>query len=318
MTNISTNNLPQYCAVIRTLGRAGSKYQTLLDSLKSQTHPPKRIIVYLAEGYDLPKETIDIEEIVSTPKGMVAQRALPYNEVDTEWMLMLDDDISIASDGVERMFREMLLLNADVCAVDAYDHSLIHFPQKMAMAILLSSFPRFFNSKKGYSVTCTGGDMYNPSPRKDFAWSTTNSGMAFFCRKKDFLSIRYHEELWLDQSPYAIPDDKVMFYKMHLHGLKILTHYHSGFTHLDAGTSVTGERAAKIAYSMARNNKIFYDLYVWPNLPAWKKPIARILNLYRKIVGSIYGYVKGNANKAEIEKGYRDAIEFIRQRNGEQ
>ena len=43
-----------YCAVIRTLGRAGAKYQALLDSLVRQTLQPSRILVYLAEGYDAP------------------------------------------------------------------------------------------------------------------------------------------------------------------------------------------------------------------------------------------------------------------------
>ena len=39
----------KYTAVIRTLGKAGVKYQTLLDSLCAQTIQPEAIIVYLAE-----------------------------------------------------------------------------------------------------------------------------------------------------------------------------------------------------------------------------------------------------------------------------
>ena len=67
----------EYTVVIRTLGKAGGKYQKMLDSLKSQTMPPKEIIVYIAEGYDIPKETIGVERYVYVKKGMVAQRALP-------------------------------------------------------------------------------------------------------------------------------------------------------------------------------------------------------------------------------------------------
>ena len=48
----------KYTAVIRTLGKAGKKYQTLLDSLDKQTIPPVQILVYIAEGYTIPKETI--------------------------------------------------------------------------------------------------------------------------------------------------------------------------------------------------------------------------------------------------------------------
>ena len=54
----------EYTAVIRTLGKAGEKFQTLLDSLVSQVIPPKEIIVYIAEGYPIPKETCGKEKYV--------------------------------------------------------------------------------------------------------------------------------------------------------------------------------------------------------------------------------------------------------------
>ena len=38
-----------YTAVIRTLGKAGEKYQTLLESLDRQTIQPSKILVYIAE-----------------------------------------------------------------------------------------------------------------------------------------------------------------------------------------------------------------------------------------------------------------------------
>lgn len=94
-----------YCVAIRTLGTAGEKYQTLLDSLKSQTFPPKHILVYIAEGYDLPKETIGFEEYIRTPKGMIAQRSLPFSEIDTDYVLFCDDDLYLPPNYVEKMFE---------------------------------------------------------------------------------------------------------------------------------------------------------------------------------------------------------------------
>ena len=76
----------EYTAVIRTLGMAGKKYQKLLDSLNQQTIQPLKILVYIAEGYAIPEETIGNEEYIYVKKGMVAQRALPYDEVDTEYI----------------------------------------------------------------------------------------------------------------------------------------------------------------------------------------------------------------------------------------
>ena len=303
-----------YCAVIRTLGKAGNKYQQLLESLQNQTYKPSKIIVYLAEGYERPAETIGVEHIVYVPKGMVAQRALPYDEVDTEWMLMLDDDVAIEPDGVERLFKALENSKADVIGCDFFPHHSLPLSTRVAMALLLTSIPRIGQRNRGYTVNCLGTDCYNPKP-KDIAWSSTNAGPAMLCRKKDFLKIKFEEDLWLDQSPYAIPEDKVMFYKMHLSGLKILTHYNSGFTHLDAGSAMTSDRQVKTAYSMARNNHIFYQIYIWPNLSIWKKPIARLLQAYQKLAASIYSAIGDlrvyNLN-AYRRQGLRDAKNFLK------
>lgn len=307
-------SLPAYTAVIRTLGTAGDKYLRLLDSLLSQTHRPNKILVYLAESYQKPKETIGIEQIIYVKKGMVAQRALTYDEVETEWMLMLDDDMAIEPDGVEKLFNAIIDTGADVCAVDGFPHHTIPFKTKLAMALLLTSVPRIGGVNLGYSVSCIGTDIYNPSPTKDYAWSTTNSGNAILCRKQDFLKISFEDDLWLDSSPYAIPEDKVMFYKMHLKGLKILTHYNSGFTHLDAGTSVTGdEREARIEYSSARNNQIFYKLYVWPNLKIGQKAAAVLLRTYQKIAMALFSIFTGRVKfHSSRVKGRADARVFLK------
>ena len=53
---------PQYCVAIRTLGTAGEKYRQTLLSLQQQTIPPNKILVYIAQGYPIPQETIGIEE----------------------------------------------------------------------------------------------------------------------------------------------------------------------------------------------------------------------------------------------------------------
>lgn len=58
----------EYTAVIRTLGTAGEKYQTLLDSLNRQTIQPSKILVYIAEGYTMPKETIGKEQYIYVKK----------------------------------------------------------------------------------------------------------------------------------------------------------------------------------------------------------------------------------------------------------
>lgn len=247
---------------------------------------------------------------------MVAQRALPYVEVDTEWILFLDDDIAIEPDGVERMFAATLAHNADGCAFDAFPHDKMPLKMRIAMMLLLSSVPRIGGKEKGYTVNCIGKDVYNPRPTSNVAWSTTNAGGAFICRKQDFINIHFEDDLWLDDAPNAIPDDKVMFFKMHLCGLKLLTHYNSGFKHLDAGTSLmTGDKASKLAYSSARNNYIFNELYVKPNLKAAQKLCAFILNAIRKPTAWLYERAINRGRYcADIKRGINDAKLYLKTR----
>ena len=91
----------EYCVAIRTLGTAGEKYQTLLDSLVAQTLPP------------VPQETVGVEEIVRCEKGMVTQRSLPFEEVDTDYILCLDDDLYLPPTLVEGLFEVLIKNNAD-------------------------------------------------------------------------------------------------------------------------------------------------------------------------------------------------------------
>ena len=125
----------EYTAVIRTLGTAGAKYQQLLDSLQAQSVVPKAIVVYIAEGYPLPKETIGTERYVYVKKGMVAQRALPYDEVQTEWMLFLDDDLYLPPNFVEKLYGQLIENNADVISPDVFPNDKRPFSGKVMMAI---------------------------------------------------------------------------------------------------------------------------------------------------------------------------------------
>lgn len=308
------DKLPAYTAVVRTLGIAGEKYQTLLNSLNKQSHPPTAVLVYLAEGYQKPKETIGTEKIIIVPKGMVAQRALDYDEVLTEWILFLDDDMEIAFDGVERILRDTIANNADVCAIDGFPHHLLPRLVKIKMALLLSAIPRIGKPHMGYTVGIGDVEYYNNNPTSDYAWSTTNSGNAFICKKDDFKKVNFKEDIWLDEAPYAYPEDKVMFYKMHLAGLKILTHYTSGFIHLDAGTAMQGERATKMAFSAARNNYIFEHLYLLPYYSRTKRCIYHALHFIRTFCNapvSLVKKIKGQSFSKERKDGINSAKSFL-------
>ena len=255
----------EYSAVIRTLGRAGDKYQQLLDSLEAQTIKPKNVLVYIAEGYPLPKETIGTEHYIYVKKGMVAQRALPFDEVETEWMLFLDDDVYLPSNAVEKLFLELQQYSGQVIAPCTFYNHLQNPKRKLVKYLTGKEISLFHNKRWGYKVIRTAGFAYNNNPARPVYESQTNAGPCFLCRKKDFLSISYADELWLDKTFYALPDDQVMFYKMYKKGLKLLTSYDSGIVHLDAGTTMQSnpERECRLVYSEYRNKLIFWHRFIF-------------------------------------------------------
>lgn len=310
----------EYTAVIRTLGKGGGYYQKTLDSLIYQSVPPSAIIVYIAKGYALPQETVLREQYVYVKKGMVAQRALQYKEVKTEYILFLDDDVYLPPTGVEILSHELQQYKGDVISPYVFCNHKKSIKEKIRLTIFGREVCRLFGSKWGLKVLSTAGFSYINNPQKAVYESQTNAGPCFLCKKEDFLNIKYEDELWLDETPYAFPDDQVMFYKMYLNGLKILTSYDSGIVHLDAGSS-TGyvDRTCKVIYSEYRNKLIFWYRFIYSNeknylLRLWK--IACITYVYGlQSINAIYKLLKGRKAETRIFfLGIKDALIFIRNR----
>ena len=194
---------------------------------------------------------------------MVAQRALPYDEVETEWMLFLDDDVFLPPYAVETLYRQLKEKGADVISPDVFSNAKRPLVAELLMTLSGRMRARRGDNKWGYKVMRTAGYSYNANPVLPTYWSQINAGPCFFCRKNDFLKIHFEEELWMDQQKYALGDDQVMFYKMHLCGLKILTSYNSGILHLDAGASRTQEKEENIIYSDFRFKTIFWHRFIF-------------------------------------------------------
>lgn len=312
----------EYTVVIRTLGTAGECYQQTLNSLLEQTIKPTGIIVYIADGYVIPQETIGIEQYVYVKKGMVAQRALPYDEVSTEYILFLDDDVYLPPTGVETLYNEMMEHNAQVISPCTFSNHKASWKSKFVQSLMGKEVTRLWGDRWAYKVLRTGGFSYNNNPVKPVYESTTNAGPCFFCKKSDFLKIRYEEDIWLDETPYALPDDQVMFYKMYLYGLKVLTSFDSGIVHLDAGSTMlaSNDKLLKVIYSEFRNKTIFWYKYLYAQE---KNVLMKFWCLlcfgYMLAVQYLRSLVKlFKGKKAEVEafrKGLVDGMTNIRKTN---
>lgn len=252
-----------YTVVVRTLGTAGYKYQRLLDSINRQTIQPEKILIYIAEGYPLPKETIGREEYIYVKKGMVAQRALDYKDVNSKYILFLDDDLFFPEDTVEKMFLLLKGNNGDVISPDIFPNANRTFIAELLMTISGRMRARINDNYWGYKVMRNSGYSYNKNPKNDILFSQTNAGACFLITKEDFLRISFQEELWMDNQKYALGDDQVMFYKMFLNGLKILTWYNHGFIHLDAGNNMDKSKKKDLIYSDFRFKTIFWHRFIY-------------------------------------------------------
>jgi len=279
MTRKRTENIKgkedrDYCVCIRTLGKAGEKYQTLLDSLKRQTVQPKKILVYIPYGYDLPKETIGVEQYVRCEKGMVYQRSLPFDEVDTNWILFLDDDVYMEDDAVESLFSGLEAGHGDAISANVFRVQEAGWLEKLKAAMVFT-FPRFDD---GWAIKLwrNGSHTYNSNPTRPVLPSQSAAGPTLLVRKKAFQSIHYSDERWMDAFRYPLGEDMALAYKLYLYGYRLLVHYDAGCVHLDAKTgnetnSLERFRIVQTVW-LVRWYRIFYNL----KHSTWKSKVLAV------------------------------------------
>lgn len=240
----------KYCAVIRTLGKAGEKYQRELNSLCRQTIQPEKILVYIPEGYPLPKETCGMEEYVRSPRGMVTQRSLPFNEVNTEYILFLDDDIELPADGVERLLQVMESKGADCVIPRIYRHDKDSFFQKM-FGYFHSGQLIHHDHQWDVKIRRDGAFSFCSGQSNEPKLTQSGAGACCLCKIGVYRSIHFESERWVDGFRFASGDDQLFYYKMFVQGYKLITVFHSGIVHLDARSAYRPDTSLKQRYQKA-------------------------------------------------------------------
>lgn len=226
--------LPEYCVAIRTLGKAGDLFVDLIKSLKNQTHLPKAIFVYIAEGFRQPDSVAD-EIYITCQKGMVRQRAQQYDEIDTEFILFCDDDVYLPPDSVQKLFEALSEHHADCIAPKVFLQHKGSLSQKIIQGCFALALPSFF-AKYAVRIRMSSHFSYalrpmNVMPTQSFA------GPCFLAKKSVFLSVHMDEECWMDQFRYPLGEDQMLAFKMFLSGYSLLMHFGSGIIHRNAKTS---------------------------------------------------------------------------------
>lgn len=230
-----------YSIAIRTLGTAGEKFRRELQSISAQTVQPEKVVVYIAKGYPRPEFTVGREEYVWVAKGMHSQRVLRYDEITSDCILMLDDDVLLAPDSAEKMLKAVEAYDIDCLGADVFENHKMPLSAKLYTAAANLVFPHY-SRKWAFKMHRNGSFSYNNRPVKSFYLSQTCGGPVMLWKKKTFLNMDMGDESWLDRLPFAYGDDTVESYKAYSWGARLGVLYDSGIVNLDAGTASSAYR----------------------------------------------------------------------------
>lgn len=267
-----------YSIAIRTLGTSGEKFVRELESIKRQTVQPEKVIIYIAEGYARPEYTIGKEEYVWVKKGMMRQRVLRYDEIDSPLIMLLDDDVELEPDSAEKMIEALAKNNLDCLAAVTFRNYKIPVAKKFYIALTNMVFPHW-SDIWSVIIHSNGSFSYNNHPVKDVYLSQSASGPAALWRKQVFLNLRLEDELWLDNLRFAFGEDVLMFNKLYKNGFRLGAHYSCGIRHLNAQSSSRAFKDNKQRFhtrSMASFLIWYRTCYNLDSLPWWRKVWAVI------------------------------------------
>ena len=224
-----------YSIAIRTLGTAGYRYKQELQSILAQTLQPERVVVYIAEGYARPDFQVGQEEYVWVKKGMVAQRALPYTEITSDYVLLLDDDMILAPDVAEKMMLAAKEHQTDCIGADSYLHYARTLGDKVYDFITNLTIPHSKYSPWAFCILKNGSFSYNSHPEPGYYDSHYIAGGVQLWRRNVLTGIRLEDECWLDRFIFAYSDDMLETFKLHINGYKLGILFGLDVVHLDAG-----------------------------------------------------------------------------------
>ena len=267
-----------YSIAIRTLGTSGEKFVRELESIKRQTFQPDKVVIYIAEGYKRPEYTIGKEEYVWVKKGMMNQRVLRYDEIDSPLIMLLDDDVELADDSAQKLIQALEENQLDCIAPVTFRNYKISIAKKVYIAVTNLVFPHW-SEKWAVKIHSNGSFSYNNRVKRDVYLSQSASGPASLWKKSVFHDLRLDDELWLERFGFPFGEDVVMFNKLYKNGFKLGLHYHCGVRHLDGKSS---------SHAFQQNPKKFHtrsmaSLMIWhrtcynlSGLPFYKKMWAAV------------------------------------------
>lgn len=295
-----------FSIAIRTLAQNPQVLKHELESLFLQSMPPEKIVVYIAEGYERPVFQVGNEEYVWVKKGMMAQRLLDYDEIDSDVILMLDDDVELAADSVEQMLSAMEENGADCVAADTFKNQEMTWKQKLVAWVTNGVYARC-DDGWAFRISRNGSFSYNTRPKVQLCLTESFAGPCWMVKKSVLKDVRLKDELWLDEIGFPYGEDALEAYKIFMNGYKCGVLYDSGIKNLDAKTSSgayhkTDKKFYTRAYGMfatwwrmiytSRDKRwlsaLMFGLKVW-----WQFNLHVFLGIAKMNMRIPYNYIKG-------------------------
>ena len=221
-----------FSIAIRSLGKSPT-LKPLLEDIFNQSVKPDKVIIFIPEGVEIPSFRVESEIYLHTQKGMMHQRLLPYKEISSDYLLMLDDDVALSPDSVEKLLNAMQENNADLVGADTFQNHKLPLSTKIMAAVTNLVFPHT-SQKWAFKIHGNGSFSYIANPRKKYYPSQSCAGNAMLWKMEAYRSLKMQDELWLDALPFAYFDDMLESYKVFKNGLNLGIVVNSGIAHLDA------------------------------------------------------------------------------------
>lgn len=225
-----------YSIAIRTLALSQESLRKVLESIFRQTVLPEKVVIYIAQGYTAPLWRIASEEYVYVPKGMMRQRALKYDDLNSDYILMLDDDVELSSTAAEYLLKTAETERTDLLSADIFKNHKLPIKAKL-FAALTSLVTPHFKQTIAFKLKQNGSFSYIAYPQARFYPSDTCPGPIMLWRKDSFVKVNAKDEIWIDSLGFAYGDDALLSYKAVANGMKVGIDFNVKVFNLDSRTS---------------------------------------------------------------------------------
>ncbi|MGN0774046.1 MAG: glycosyltransferase [Candidatus Ventricola sp.] len=305
-----------YSVVIRTMGKAGEKYQRLLDSIAKLDPQPREVIVVLPEGYSLPQERLGWETFCFSEKGMVPQRMKGIDQCTTSYALCCDDDVTFDADFVKKLYEPVKQGLGDFSAGPLYSFLPPKGMNALFCMITAAASPTFLHKRDRYvSVLRSSGYSYNRNLKNNKIYETQSlPGTCFFADTARMRDVGFDRETWLEKNGYAAMEDQTLFYKAWLQGKKPIVVPDAVYEHLDAKTS-TAYRNSGIYRAMTCNRFVFWHRFIYCTQKC--KLLSVLCYGYRLLWDLVYNFANVIRGKVSMDNykamisGWFDGWRFI-------